>query len=99
MLHRKRLIKIAKQLLAMLEDEDIYFYGLCYSIYKFNKSDYKLFLKYMWENRPSHVKCNFNYWWSVGDRKPRIDWLKQQITTLEEQSLWYKFKKLFKINT
>lgn len=94
MLYRKRLIKIAKQLLAMLEDEDIYFFSLCYSLYEFNKSDYKLFHKYMWKNRPSHVDCIYDYWWFVHDRKPRIEWLKQQIDNLEKQSLWYKFKKL-----
>lgn len=63
--------------------------GLAYVLYhdnKINLDQYDEFCLYIKKNRP----INFRFWdhdlyyWKVGDKKPRIEWLKKHIKRCEK---------------
>jgi len=60
------------------------FTGLCSIIgnmeceCKINIIEYHTLMKYIKEHRPKESTL-MRYWWGVGDKKPRIKWLKELI--------------------
>jgi hypothetical protein len=80
-----------KILLANLRDyiiEEKGFNGMCVSNAsmfdnkKISKAKFDLIHSYINDNKPEEHRFK-GYWWGVGDKKPRIEWLNEQIEKLD----------------
>lgn len=82
-----------RQLLKKLKDYIVHqnpykFYGMCGEINEMYKldfiNDYELDILYDFikTNTPTNFDEDYGYWWNVGEKQPRIDWLDEQISKL-----------------